>query len=336
MAEPRRSRRTLAIAFGLLSSLTFLYLAFRRIDLHGVGDALMHSDWWPWYVIAPFVYYAGHIARGQRCRTILEPHCEISLMTGVNCTIIGYAANNLLPARMGEVVRAYVLGRRANVSVSLALAVTFLERIFDGLSITFILVIAGYFAPLPEWGKHVVTVALTVFAGASVAVALLTAARPLVRRVAAMVTSVLPENIARRLLGILDRAFGATDCLRSPRILFMVLLLSLAAWACEGSMFLIVLPAFGLPMNPLWAALALSISNLATLVPSSPGYIGPFHYFCMQAIRIFGVPQETALGYAIMVHLLFYIPVTIYGLVALTSYGISLGKAVESQSNPPG
>jgi len=333
MSEPRRGRRTLAILLGLGSSLVFLYLAFRRIDLHGVGDALLHSDWWPWYVMAPFIYYSGHIARGQRCRVILEPHCDISLMTGINCTIIGYAANNLLPARMGEVVRAYVLGRRANVSVSLALAVTFLERIFDGLSITLILVIAGHFAPLPDWGKHVVSVALIVFAGASVAVALLTAARPLVRRIAATVTSILPEGIAHRLLGILDRAFGATDCLRSPHILLMVLLLSMAAWLCEGTMFLTVLPAFRLPMNPLWAAMALSISNLATLVPSSPGYIGPFHYFCMQAIRMFGVPQETALGYAIMVHLLFYIPVTIYGMAALAYYGISLNKAAESEQS---
>jgi hypothetical protein len=328
MSEPPRSRRIPALVIGLLSSGAFLFLALRRIDLHGVGDALMHSTWWPWYALAPVLYMIGHFVRGQRCRTILRPHCDLDLWTATNCTIVGYAANNLLPARMGEVVRAYVLGRKAGISVSLALAVTFLERIFDGLTITFILVLAGLFAPLPTWGKELLWVAALVFASAAVAVALLTAARPFVRALAARMTAVLPAALAARLLAILDRAFGATDCLRDMRLTTSILVLSMAVWVVEGSMFLVVLPAFALPMKPLWAGMALSVTNLGILVPSSPGYIGPFHYFCMQAVQLFGVAQETALGYAIMVHLLYYVPVTLWGLAALAAYGIRLGTAV--------
>ena len=331
----RNQRRTTALIVGILFSAIFLGLSLRRIDPHGLGDALMQSQWWPWYALAPVLYMAGHFVRGLRCRTILRPHCDLDLWTATNCTIIGYAANNLLPARMGEVVRAYVLGRKATVSVSLALAVTFLERLLDGLSITCILVVAGRFAPLPEWGKKLLWVATGVFVSAAIAVALITAARPLVRRVAEGVTSFLPPALARRLLTILDRAFGATDCLRDPRLTITILALSLGVWLVEGSMFLIVLPAFGLPMNPLWAGMALSVTNLGILIPSSPGYIGPFHYFCMQALLIFGVPQETALGYAIMVHLLYYIPVTLWGVSALAAYGISLGSAVRTAPAGP-
>ncbi len=95
-------------------------------------------------------------------------------------------------------------------------------------------------------------------------------------------------------------------------------------------MFLVILPAFGLPAKPLWAALALSVTNLGILFPSSPGYIGPFHYFCMQALLMVGVGRETALGYAIMAHLLYYIPVTAWGLSALAAYGVSMATAARA------
>ena len=75
------------------------------------------------------------------------------------------------------------------------------------------------------------------------------------------------------------------------------------------------------------AALALSVTNLGILFPSSPGYIGPFHYVCMQALLMVGVGRETALGYAIMTHLLYDIPVTVWGLAALAVYGVDMTTA---------
>ncbi|MBI1816117.1 MAG: flippase-like domain-containing protein [Deltaproteobacteria bacterium] len=329
-----KQRRGPILVVGLVLSIAFVALSLRHVDLHGLGDALGHSHWWPWYVLAPTIYLAGHVVRGVRCRTILRPHCDLNLITATNCTVIGYGANNLLPARMGEFVRAYVLGRQAGVPVSLALAITFLERILDGLTITGILLVAGLFAPLPDWGRELRWAAGLVFASATIAVALITAARPFVLRVAQLVTARLPLALDRRITAILNRAFGATDCLRDPILTIKIVALSLTVWIVEGGMFLVVLPAFDLPMNPLWAAMALSVTNLGILIPSSPGYIGPFHYFCMQALQIFGVPADTALGYAIMVHLLYYVPITIWGVGALTAYGVSLGTAAQTVPAP--
>ena len=330
MSSLQTRKRLAAVILGLGLSGLFVGLSLRRIDLRGLGQALATSTWWPWYVLAPIIYMAGHFVRGQRCRTILRPHCDLDLWTATNCTIIGYAANNLLPARMGEVVRAYVLGRKSDVSVSLALAITFLERLLDGLTITLILVLAGCVAPLPPWGRRLLGVAALVFVSATLAVALITTARRFVLEVARRVTGPLPPPVARRLLDILERAVGATDCLRDATLAGKILLLSVAVWVVEGTMFLVVLPAFHLAASPVMAAMALSVTNLGILVPSSPGYIGPFHYFCMQALLMFGVPQETALGYAIMVHLLYYVPVTLWGLSALAAYGINLGSVVRA------
>ena len=329
---PRRRgrKRRIALVVGLIISAIFVALSLRRIDLQGLWDTLLTSQWWPWYLLAPAVYVVGLLVRGIRCRAILAPHCDLPVSTSTNIVVIGYAANNVLPARIGELVRAYVLSRTADLTVSLSLAVTFLERIFDGLTITLILLVAAAFSPLPAWGRELLWVAGAVFAAALGGVVAVMVAKPLVLRAARRVTSVLPAAIADRILQILDRAIASTDCLRDPALAFKVAGLSILVWCIEGTTYLLILPAFGLALQPVVAAMAMSVTNLGILVPSSPGYVGPFHYFCMQALGIFGVLRETALGYAIMAHLLSFIPVTLWGLSALAYYGIELGTAARA------
>jgi len=330
----RDRKRYYAIIIGVAFSAIFLALALRRIDLHGLEQAVLTSHWWPWYVLAPIIYMTGQLVRGVRCRRILRPHAEISTWDASNVVICGYAANNVLPARMGELVRAYMLTRITHVSLSLSLAITFLERFLDGLAITGILVVTGFFMPLPEWGRNILWIACAVFLGALLAIVWVMAAKPLVLRMVRTVTALLPAGMAQRIVSIVDRAIGATDCLRDPPLAVEIIALSIGVWLVEGSMFLVILPAFGLPAKPLWAALALSVTNLGILFPSSPGYIGPFHYFCMQALLMVGVPSETALGYAIVTHLLSYLPVTVWGLAALAAYGVNLTTAATSAASP--
>jgi len=327
-------KRKLALVVGLIVSAIFLFLALRRIDIHGLWQTLLTSRWWPWYVLAPAVYVLGLLARGVRCREILRPHCDLPVATSTNIVVIGYAANNVLPARIGEVVRAYVLSRKANLTVSLSLAVTLLERIFDGLTITFLLLLAALWSPLPEWGREVLYAAGGIFAVAVAGVIFVMVAKEAVLALTKRVTSFLPPRISARILSIVDRAIAATDCLRDPWLAFKVGALSFVVWAIEGTMYTLILPAFGLPANPVWGFMAMTVTNLGILIPSSPGYVGPFHYFCSQALGIFGVANETALGYAIMAHLLSYLPVTLWGLAALAYYGIQLGAA-SGPGDPP-
>ena len=330
MRPQRNTRRLFAIALGLLCSALFIALSVRRIDLPALWGALRTSTWWPWYVLAPLIYMTGHFVRGLRCRIILRPHCTISTWTASNVVIAGYAANYILPARMGELVRAYLLSRQAKISVTLSLAITLLERVLDGLVITGLLVIAASMTPLPPWGRELLWVAAAVFLSAAAGVGLVIAAKSQVLDLLEWVTRRLPARFGQRLMSIADRAIAATDCLRDRTLIGPILLLSLVVWLVEGSMFLVILPAFGLAANPLWAAMALTVTNLGILIPSSPGYIGPFHFFCMQALMMFGITRETALGYAIMAHLLYYIPVTIWGISAMAAYGMRFGTAVHT------
>ena len=83
-------------------------------------------------------------------------------------------------------------------------------------------------------------------------------------------------------------------------------------------------PAFGYELNYLNAIFVMSLTNLGILIPSSPGYIGPFHFFCMQGLLVLGVDKAGALSYASLVHLAFYIPNTVWGILILLWYGIGM------------
>jgi hypothetical protein len=100
---------------------------------------------------------------------------------------------------------------------------------------------------------------------------------------------------------------------------------SIVVWVFETGLFLALLPAFGLRPSFTLAALAMSVTNLGLLVPSSPGFIGPFHFFCSRAVMSQGIPEATALAYATVVHLAFYVPVTIWGAASMLWYGIEVG-----------
>jgi hypothetical protein len=113
---------------------------------------------------------------------------------------------------------------------------------------------------------------------------------------------------------------------------------SVIVWIFESAMFAFILPVFSLKLALAPAVVAMSVTNLGILVPSSPGFVGSFHFFCSQALASQGVPAATAMGYALLVHLTFYVPVTLWGAGAMLWYGIQVGstaaQARASRSSP--
>jgi hypothetical protein len=118
-----------------------------------------------------------------------------------------------------------------------------------------------------------------------------------------------------------------------------VALSSLVVWICESLMFAFLLPAFGLKLALAPAILAMSVTNLGILLPSSPGFIGSFHFFCSRALIALSVPAATAVAFAVVAHLTFFVPVTLWGAGAILWYGVNLGAAVTqvraARSSPP-
>jgi uncharacterized protein (TIRG00374 family) len=322
MVNHRRS----VIAIGAAASALFMYLAVRRLDAATLFDVLSNVDPFPWIPLAILSYLAGHVVRGARCRILLRRDANLPLATASSVVVVGYAANNVFPARLGELVRAGMLTQRTGVPIVQSLMITLIERVLDGLAILLVLVAGMLTGVAPSWAAQVVEIALAVFGCASVGIVVAASAPALLIASVARVGNRLGPRWQDRLVGLATSVTGACACLRDFKSALLIGGLSLAAWVLEAGLFVALLPALHLPASLSLGATAMSLTNLGLLVPSSPGFIGPFHYFCSRTLMAQGTEATVALAYAAVVHLAFYVPVTLWGAGAMLWYGVEVGS----------
>jgi uncharacterized protein (TIRG00374 family) len=315
-------------AVGILVSLLFLWLSTSRVPWGDLGAAMSRVHLWPWLPLAVAAYLLGHLVRGLRCRMIVAELAPISLLSATNVVVLGYGANNILPARLGELARAGMLAQRTGLSYVQCLTVTFLERILDAIVILVLFVIAASRRELPGWVRQVSDVAMVIVSMATLVVLAAVLLPSLLPRAATHLTARLHERLGGRLVSTAYDIVQALAPLRKPTRAAGVLALSLLVWTCEAGLFLAVLPAFDLLASPALAALAMSMTNLGILAPSSPGFVGPFHYFCAKAIETSGANPTVALSYAITVHAAFFVPVTTWAIGVIVSHGVQLSKTI--------
>jgi glycosyltransferase 2 family protein len=311
-------KRNFLVGLGWLISLVFLYFALRDLNWSSVLVAFAKVS--PVAAIAMSgVYCFGFVLRSWRWKLLL-PH-GIVLRDSLAAVVLGYAANNILPARLGEIVRAQALGQKAKVSRSLALASIFVERVFDGLVLTGLLYLGIRGSEIPTWASSVGVLGLSLFGGALIFILLLI----LTRSLWSNKIELLPSLKLRQILQQFAR--GLTLVGRHRFLPLTIFGLSLTVWLVEGIMFYIAIEAFALDAPPTAALFVMGVINLGILVPSAPGYLGAFQYFGLLAFSAWKVPTEEALACIVMVHACQYLPITFWGLSYIPYFGFSsLGK----------
>ena len=332
---------------GIAVSLLFIGYALSKIDFAEFAAALRKAHW-AWVAPAMALYFVGHLFRGLRSRLILAPHTDISWVRAMNLILAGYAANNVLPARLGELIRSYVLGRLQHISKATALSTVFVERVFDGMAIVAILFAVTLFG-VPgtmkiRFGELDVSIAwiawtaAALFFGAFVCILGVALLHERFLSLLERPLRILPHAVGSKVLEILGRLLRGMDFMRSGGLdLLMIFVLSACVWLAEGAMFWMALEIFELPALPTIGYLATCVTNLGIVIPGSPGYAGTFHVFCAQSLQAFGIDVSTVYAYAVVVHAIHYIPVTLTGILALHHYGFGLGRvanAVEPAAVP--
>lgn len=299
---------------GIVISIFFIMLAVRGQDLGQVRRALADADY-RYLPVALALYFAGVGARALRWRHLLAPVCALRARTLFPIVVIGYMANNILPWRLGEFVRAYALRERAGVRNSASLATIAVERVFDGLTMLGFLLVASLFIPINDQLRRLAFLATAIFGILLVALVIGVRSEKTRAWTLALVGRFLPEPISARLTAIVENFVHGLQVLRTKGDLAAVAGLSLLIWGLEASMYLAIAPAFRLPLGPAGALMTTAVANLATLIPSTPGYIGVFETGVVLVLNgLLGVNRELALSYAIVVHAALYFPITLWGL----------------------
>jgi len=324
---------------GVIISVLFIWLALRGLQLDEFWSAVQKANYW-WLLPGIGVYFVGVWVRAWRWHYLLKPIKEIPTKTMFPITTIGYMGNNIYPARAGEVLRAVILKRKEGVSVSASLATIIVERIFDG-----VVMLAFVFVNLPELAKltsasgfvgniqQVAVIGTGLFLGALV-VFLLAAMFPHATAKIGLwfIHRLTPKRLHERIIGLMNKFLDGLASLRSPWNVLMVFFTSVIIWLLETGKYWFVMHAFDFTVSFFALMLMNGIVNLATTIPSAPGYIGTFDAPGIAVLTAYGVDQATAAGYTLTWHVALWLPITLLGAYFLAKEGIRWSDSLRAET----
>ena len=339
MFKPRR------ILLGGAVTVVFLFLFLWKVDFGKTMSALAEANYW-WIIPAIVAYFIAVYFRTTRWHFLLSPMKVIDNRRLFPAVVIGYMANNLLPVRLGEFVRAYVVGRREGVPKAAALATILIERVFDGV---FLIVLAFVVWPfLPVSGllgnfsdsTGIPQALLVAVISIPFVLALLAfcaiAMSPRLGTLLIKIGLVFIPGKLKGAVGTLAAGFlSGMAALRNPRRVVTMALLTAPIWLMEGAMYWLIAMGFRLGLGYHAVLLTTSTSNLATSLPSSAGGVGPFEYATRVTLEAMSVPTELGAAYAIVLHVVLLAPVTLLGCLFLWMEDLSLKEVANAPSSDP-
>ena len=320
---------------GIAISLLFLYFALRGLQFGDVWGTLQEANYW-WLIPGVLIYLVAVIARAWRWHYLLRPVKDIPTTTLFPITAIGYMGNNIYPARAGEVLRAIVLKKFEGVPISASLATIVVERVFDGV------VMLGFvFLNIPELARltsssgfigNIQTLALWgagAFLGV-LALFLLAAMNPerALWFVKWISNYVIPSRFKEQVISIAESFLGGLAALRSPKDVLMIFLTSTVIWLLETGKYWFVMHAFPMEVSFFTLMLMNGIVNLATTIPSAPGYVGTFDAPGIAVLQAYGIDKAIAAGYTLVLHVALWVPITVLGAYYLARAGIKWDRSM--------
>lgn len=308
---------------GLILSIALLAWALQGVKFEQIAEELRTARPLP-LVLAAILSTSSFLFRAIRWRLLLrdiEGH-EVTFAARWHATAIGFMANNLLPLRIGEVVRAWTVSRLGNVRFLPALTSVIVERVLDLFSLILCLSLGLLLSGLPastRIGETPLSRAAAIVGVAgliALGIGLWLLARPAgAERLLRAITpkGKLQERLVRFMQGVVD---GLRPLQRGHH-LGQVALWSMAMWTTSALSFFVAFPAFGIDVGVGGALLVIASVAFGVAVPSTPGFFGPLEAVVVAVLALYSVPRDVAFSYAIAYHVVTFVPITVLGLVSL-------------------
>jgi uncharacterized protein (TIRG00374 family) len=333
MTEQRRLK-VLQVLVGFLISAIALWFAFRSLDWGSVWKEVSSVKLW---VTVPLVlmFIVHHIVRAYRWRYLLPEKIAPSIPVLFDSFLIGALFTYLLPLRVGEFVRPYVLSRRSSASFPVSFASVVLERFFDlsAVLLTFVWVLSQT-EGLPGWvykgaqALGILAVGILIFLILGVFFA------GHIRQLVAACVRPLPGRIGATIEHLVGEVLSGAQVLKGPAALPMILALTVIVWlTCYLSFYLGLLLFPEIPASyPLAISVAVIVA-LAIAAPSAPGFLGVYQAGCIAGFELFHISREMAVAYAIVTHVLQYLMVFGGGGFGLLRQRIGFGELRQRLEN---
>jgi uncharacterized protein (TIRG00374 family) len=333
--------------FGIGISVFLLVLFLFTVDIRRMLDALSGINYL-YLIPAVAMYLVSTYFRSLRWSVLLRHMKPVSANRLYPVVVVGYMANNLLPMRLGELVRSYYVGEREGISKTSALVTVFVERVFDAITLLFFIMVIAVFVPemtdvarsfgdesgIP-WPLLVAGLSLP-FIGAMAMLILFAIYPSKTRELILWFAKPLPRRFEDTLDSLIETFLIGLAPLSSLRMLATLFLLSIPIWLTEAAVFFFIGLPFGfvgLHTSPGAAAVTMvlvtAITNIGSSVPAAPGGLGLFEIIARETLvlgPLVSVDRSVAAGFAVVVHATILLPMIILGQVILWTGHISLGR----------
>jgi len=324
---------------GFILSLVFLVIFFRKIDLASIWHSFQSVEYL--YVLPLILINISSIwIRAKRWQYLLAPIKKIKISPLFYATAIGFMANNILPARVGELVRAYVLGSKEKISKPASFATIVVERLFDGFTILVIFLAVILLMPFPPDRSRVFTQHYIKMAGFLsffiylIVLGLLLALRfhnEKANRVIGFSLKRLPQRLSNKIIKTIESFVLGLEILRGTRDIWVIIGYSFFLWVVISLSYYFLFMAFHLDLPVLAAFFLLGVLSFGVSIPSAPGYIGTFHWACAAALIFLGIEANLAKSFSLLLWFVGFIPTVLLGLFSLGKEGMSIRQLKETE-----
>jgi glycosyltransferase 2 family protein len=320
------ARRYLRAAIGYGVAVVCLVWLFHDVDWVRIGRDLRGISW-SWVAVAIVLDVLSYGCQGWRWALLLGPKGSLSALEGAQAVYAGLFTNEMLPMRVGEVVRAYLVSRWLNVNVSEVVPSMVVERLFDGIWLALALGATAIFVErLPPDLLHAGDIVGAVVMAATALFAFMVLRKHAPRAAPKPESRFAPLRTVARLAGSLEA--GLREIGRS-RTLYLSFGISSLVLLGQVAAFWLILRAYGIRL-PFWTgAAAMLIVHLGTLIPNAPANVGTYQFFAVVGLELFGVDKNVAKGFSLVVFFLLTLPLWLLGSLAVSRSGMTLASVRE-------
>ncbi len=320
----------LQLWLGLALAVLTVYLALRAVDINQLVQAVSEAHW-PFVALTLFTSLTVIGFKGLRWRALFYPRRPgLALLRLCDLIVIGQATNFYIPARFGELVRAFLTGQEAKLSKSYALGTVAAEKLIDVIVLAVLMAGLLPFLVLPDWLAGRLWPLLLAALAVSFAILVLVRGRSIVMQIATWALRPLPRAFAERWQARMGAGLDGLHVLGQPKAAAAVWGWTIVAWLASALTNFVLMLAFDLPPSPLMALFVLAVLQAGVAVPSTPGKIGVFHYLCMVSLAVFHVPSTVGLAYGLVLHAWVVGSISIWAAIALWRRSWDLRRLAEA------
>jgi uncharacterized protein (TIRG00374 family) len=317
--------KKIQVVLGFVISGFFLYLIIRNINIDDLFSALSSINY---YLLLPavIIQLGSYWVRSIRWSLILRSIKKVKTNTLFPIICISYMANNILPLRIGEIIRAYLMGKKENISSAAVFSTVIVERIYDGITLLLYLGVVSVLFPFPDWVKNIGLITTLLFLASLLFIIAIVIYKNTAISMVNFFLRFVPSKFHDKINAVINKLIDGFEVIKDKKMLLPIAMYSIIIWLMEAYLFFALAKAFNFDNSIYIALFTLVVVNLGIMIPSSPGYVGTFEYFCSKSLGVFKISNEVALGFALILRVAQYIPITLLGFFFLFKEGISLSQ----------